>query len=146
MRNTFKSLFVLLLAVSAFAFTPNPTSNNWKLYKEIQGIQIFTKVGNCKLEHTKKSAKYMLFKYVNTTNKNLRITGHVDAYYNGNCRSCGLNSPNEYDFSIDLKAGTTQKGNCSDELKAFKLYYGQTDKENADLSKFELSQLAVATF
>lgn len=145
MRNTFKILFVLLIAFSASAFTPSTSSNDWKLYKEIQGVQVFTKVNSCKLEHTKNSANYLIFKYVNTTDKKVRISGRVDAYYNGICRSCGLNSPNEYEFSIDIKPNSTQKGNCSDELKAFKLYYGQLDKD-ADLSKFELSNVAVSTF
>ena len=146
MRNTIKTLFVLLLAISTTGFTPNSTANDWTLYKEVQGVQIFTKISNCKLEHTKNSNKYVIFKYVNSTKKNLRISGRVDAYYNGVCRSCNLNSPNEYEFSIDLQKGETQKGNCSDELKAFKLYYGHADTETHDLSKFELSNISVTEF
>jgi len=146
MRNTLKIILVLVIAFSASAFTPNTTSNDWKLYKEFQGIQVYTKVSSCKLEYTKNSAKYLIFKYVNTTNEKLRISGRVDAYYDGNCRSCGLSSPNEYEFSIDIKPNSTEKGNCSDEMKAFKLYYGQVGKETADLSKFELSNVTVAPF
>jgi len=146
MRKTIKILFVFLLAISAYSFTPISTSSDWKLYKEIQGVKIFTKISTCKLEYTKKSNKYIIFKYENTTKKNLRISGRVDAYYNGVCRSCNLDSPNEYEFSIDLKKGETQKGNCSDELKAFKLYYGHTDTDTPDLSKFELSNLNVTAF
>jgi len=146
MRKTIKFLFVLLLAISASSFTPDSTSSDWQLYKEIQGVKIFTKISKCKLEYTKKSNKYIIFKYENTTKKNLRISGRVDAYYNGVCRSCSLDSPNEYEFSIDLQKGETQKGNCSDELKAFKLYYGHSDTETHDLSKFELSNLNVTEF
>jgi len=146
MRKTHQLFTVLLVIIMSSAFAPNIDNSNWTLYKELNGVQIYTKVNNCQLPSTTKSNEYILFKYVNTTNKNKRISGRVDAYYNNLCRSCNLDSPNEYEFSIDLKAGQFQEGNCSDELKAFKLYYSSKDKRIAALSKFEFSNLIVADF
>ena len=146
MKKTFNLLSVLFVIIITSAFTPNSSSSDWTLYKEVNGVKIFTKVNACQLQSTNKSNQYVLFKYVNTTNKNKRISGRVDAYYNNLCRSCNLDSPNEYEFSIDLKAGQSQKGNCSDELKAFKLFYSSQDSRVAPLSKFELSNLNVVDF
>ena len=146
MKQTLKVLFVLIITVITTAFVSSSNKGDWKLYKEMNGVQIYTKTSICQLEHTTNSNNYVLFKYVNNTKKNLRVSGRVDAYYNNICRSCNLDSPNEYEFSIDLKAGQSQKGNCSDERKAFKLFYSTPDGKIAPLSKFELSNLSVHEF
>jgi len=143
MKKTIKVLFVILVATISAAFVSSSDQGEWKLYKELNGVKIYTKVSSCQLEYTNKSNQYLLFKYVNTSKKNLRISGRVDAYYNNICRSCNLDSPNEYEFSIDLQAGQSQEGNCSDERKAFKLYYKSADGSISPLSKFELSNLDV---
>ena len=146
MKKTFILFSVLFVIIITSAFTTTSNNSNWTLYKEINGVKIFTKINACPLPSTSKSNQYILFKYVNTTNKNKRITGRVDAYYNNLCRSCNLDSPNEYEFSIDLKSGQSQVGNCSDDQKAFKLFYSSEDTRIAPLSKFELSNLNVIDF
>ena len=146
MKKTIKLLFVLAITLASTAFISSSNQGDWKLHKEVQGIKIFTKVSSCQLEHTNKSNQYIIFKYVNISKKNLRISGRVDAYYNNICRSCNLDSPNEYEFMIDLKPGKSQEGNCSDEQKAFKLFYSSADSKIAPLSKFVFSKLNVSEF
>jgi len=146
MKKSIQILFILIITIGSTAFTNSSTKNDWKLYKEIQGIQIYSKMSSCMLEHTTNSNQYLIFKYINTTKKNLRLTGRIDPYFNNLCRSCNLDSPNEYEFSISLKPGESQEGNCSDELKAFKLFYSSSDNRVAPLSKFEYSNLTVNEF
>ncbi len=146
MKKTIKVLFVILVVAISTGFVSSSNQSTWELYKELNGVKIYTKKSNCQLQYTNKSNQYLLFKYVNTSNKNLRVSGRVDAYYNNICRSCNLDSPNEYEFSIDLQAGQSQEGNCSDERKAFKLFYKSADGSISPLSKFELSNLSVTEF
>lgn len=143
MKKTITTLFMVAIVIMSTAFINSSSKSDWKLYKEIQGIKIYTKSSKCQLQHTNKSNEYLIFKYENTTNKNLRITGRVDAWYNNICRSCNLASPNEYEFSIDLKPLATHEGNCSDEQKAFKLFHKSLDGSIAPLEKFELSNLNI---
>ncbi|RLD67849.1 MAG: hypothetical protein DRI84_01375 [Bacteroidetes bacterium] len=143
MKKSVIFLFVMAIAIISTAFSTSSNESEWKLYKEIQGVKIFTKTNKCQLQHTTKSNQYLLFKYVNTTNKALRISGRVDAWYNNLCRSCNLSSPNEYEFSIDLQASESREGYCSDDQKAFKLFYKSSDGSIAPLDKFELSNLNV---
>ncbi len=143
MKKTAIFIFVMAIAIISTAFNTSSNESEWKLYKEIQGVKIFTKVSNCQLQYTKKSNQYLIFKYENTTNKALRLSGRVDAWYSNTCRSCNLASPNEYEFSIDLQADESREGYCSDDQKAFKLFYKNTDGSIAPLDKFELSNLDV---
>lgn len=143
MKKSVIFLLVMAVVIISSAFNSSSNESEWKLYKEIQGVKIFTKVSKCQLQYTKKSNQYLIFKYENTTNKALRISGRVDAWYNNICRSCNLNSPNEYEFSIDLQAGESREGYCSDDQKAFKLFYKSMDGSIAPLDKFELNNLNV---
>jgi len=143
MKKSIIFLFVMAVAMMSTAFKTSSNESDWKLYKEIQGIKIYTKTSKCQLQYTDKSNQYLLFKYENTAKKSLRISGRIDAWYNNNCRSCNLESPNEYEFSIDLKPGDVREGFCSDDLKAFKLFYKSMDGSIAPLDKFELSNLTV---
>jgi hypothetical protein len=143
MKKTISLLLFVAFSFLITAFSSGPTQNDWKLYKEIDGIKIYTKTSACKLQHTNFKNLYLLFKYENSTNKDLRISGRVEPYYNNTCRSCGLDSPNEYDFSIDIPAGESREGNCSDEMKAFKLFKSSDNTNIAPLDKFIFSNLSV---
>jgi hypothetical protein len=143
MKKTISLLLFVAFSFLITAFSSGPTQNDWKLYKEIDGIKIYTKTSACILQHTNFKNLYLLFKYENSTNKDLRISGRVEPYYNNTCRSCGLDSPNEYDFSIDIPAGESREGNCSDEMKAFKLFKSSDNTNIAPLDKFIFSNLSV---
>jgi hypothetical protein len=143
MKNTITLLLIIAVASIISSFSSGTAQNDWKLYKEIDGIKIYTKTSSCKLQYSNSKNQYLIFKYENTTNKDLRISGRVEPYYNNNCRSCGLDSPNEYEFSIDIPAGKSREGNCSDEIKAFRLFKSSNNSDIAPLDKFILSNLTV---
>lgn len=141
--NTKFSLILILILAGVFSAFMDFSSENWVLYKELNGLKIYTRKTDCFLQDGVNKNQYLIFKYENNTKNALRVSGRVDAWYNGNCRSCGLDSPNEYEFSIDLPAGESREGNCSDELPAFKLYRKMGNSEKVMLTNFELSNLKV---
>ncbi len=141
--KTRASLLLIVILAGVFSAFMNSSGENWELYKEINGVKIYTRKMDCLLQDGVHKNQYLIFKYENNTKKPMRVSGRVDVWYNGNCRSCDLDSPNEYEFSIDLPAGESREGNCSDELPAFKLYRKMSDSEKVMLTKFELRNLNV---
>jgi len=138
--NTF--LFVSTMLILS-AFSSSSPQSNWKLYKEINGVKIYSRVVYCSPQYTKVTNMYLIFKYENSTSEKVRISGRMEPYYNNNCRSCGLSSPNEYEFSIDIPAGESRTGNCSDTQPAFKIFYKSPNNDRTPLSKFVISNLSV---
>ncbi len=116
-----KSIFLTLIILSSISFSFT-TNNEWKEYKSIDGVVIYTKNAHCSTEYNTSKNEYIVFKYVNTNDYNVRISWKLNLWNNDICRSCDLPSPNEYEQSLDIKAGETLEYNCSDNSPAFKIF------------------------
>lgn len=134
-----KSLIIIAL-ISFFSFSYT-TSNDWKLYKSIDGVKIFSKVESTQIGNFNRNM--LVFKYVNTTKKALNLKWKLNLYYGGVCRGCSLPSPNEYEMTLNLAAYETKTGNAKSDSKIFSFFYNSPNEELTPLDKFEFEGLKV---
>lgn len=140
MKKVTTLIAIIIIASFSFSFI---TSNEWQEYKSIDGVQILSKTANCETEYNTANNEYYVFKYVNTNDYSVRISWKLNLWNNGVCRSCNLPSPNEYELSLDLKAGQTLEYNCSDKSFAFKIFKSSTKGNINPKVKFEFANLKV---
>jgi len=142
----FKTISGLSLLVITIIFLSSFSQNDkgeWTKYKEIDNIIIYSKIIHCNTKHNTANNEYIVFKYVNTNKYNIRISWKLDIWYNEICRSCNLDSPNEYEISLDIAAGQELEYVCSDDNKAFMLFKS-SEKSNMHPSvRYEFNNLNV---
>ena len=132
---------IILSSILLFSFS---SVNQWKTYKSINGVNIYYKTANCNTEYNKVESEYYVFKYKNTNNYSVRLSWKLNVWVNDLCRSCNLPSPNEYELSLDIKAGQTLEYNCNDNSKAFKLFKTSKAVKTKDNIRFEFTQIMVS--
>ncbi|RLD43991.1 MAG: hypothetical protein DRI86_08620 [Bacteroidetes bacterium] len=137
-RITLSLITLILITLSSFS-----NNNDWKKYKEIDGVIIYSKITKCNTEYNTAINEYIVFKYVNTNSYNIRISWKLNLWHNDICRSCDLQSPNEYEISLDIKAGQTLEYICSDNNKAFKLFKSSKKGNMFPRVKYEFENLKV---
>ena len=108
-------LFVLF-SFSAFSqTTERPTE--WKLYKEISGVQFYYKYSECNDYNQGFHREYVLLKLVNTTSTALSCEWDNEMWYAEKCTSCPDKEDQkrnpELHRKVDLIAGGFIEGNCS---------------------------------
>lgn len=146
---------ILLLGLLAFMFNISRTfagNDGWTQYKSVDGVQIYSKVIPCTISSDpaikNSNQEIMIFKFVNTTAKEVSVDWVFDVWYGNNCRTCGLkaNQKKDYTHNLKLKANQTIEGTCSDKLDSgLMLLSGVQNKENQKkLTKFEMNNLIVS--
>ena len=135
------SVIIIAFSIFVLAFTNN--TNQWKDFKEIKGVKILTKTAKCATQYNTLKNEYYVFKYVNNNKYNIRLTYKINLWVGENCRSCDLSSPNEYEISLDIKAGQTLQYACSDDNKAFKLFKSSPKLKKVTKIKFDFINLRV---
>jgi hypothetical protein len=142
MKSLKKIIFFVVAALLVIT-TNNVFSqgqSSWKLVLEQSGVNVYSKVIINQSESPSYKHEYYLFKYENTTKKEVSLTWKLDVYYNGNCRTCGLNSPNEYELELILKPGETKIGDLNSQDKIYKLFKKDLSKEHAGNITFKLNK------
>ncbi|MCF8218532.1 MAG: hypothetical protein K9I29_03925 [Bacteroidales bacterium] len=139
------TLTIIATAVLFFLLVPrlNAQESEWKLYKEVNGVQIYEKPTECHDEANGLHQEMILLKFVNTTSRDFNITWTLEAWYDGTCTTCHDPDNPEYQFSTKLKAGESIQGTCdTEEGKTLRIFKGFLDKDNtATLTKFELKNI-----
>lgn len=132
------SIFLSLLTMSAQA-----QQNDWTLYKEVNGIQIFQKPTECHDVANGLHQEIILLKFVNTTPRDMEMTWTLEAWYDGKCLTCNDQDNPEYQFSQNIKGGESVSGTCDiNEGRTLRIFKGFLDKENTStLTKFELKNI-----
>ena len=140
-----KHIFLPLILTLAFVLASFSSNNDskWVEYKNIDGVTIFTKNAMCNTEYNTANNEYYVFKYVNSNSYDIRISWKLNLWQNDICRSCDLPSPNEYELSLDIKAGQTLEYSCSDDSKAFKIFKASEKGNMHPKVKFEFQGLKV---
>ncbi|MFO8087152.1 MAG: hypothetical protein R6T91_04990 [Bacteroidales bacterium] len=126
---------VSILLLSSFQFIPT-NSSSWEKIQSVEGVDIYQK--QVEVETSEYHHSYIVFRYVNTTNKAAYLKWKLNIWYNDNCRSCDLKSPNEYEMSLALHPGETIEGTSQDKDKKLRLFH--SDRNNSatqQLSKVE---------
>ncbi len=115
----FFSLLILILT-SEISFSQNVNAiekyplDEWTLYQEISGVEIYFQKTECHDIKYDKHAEYVLIKIINTTKKDLKVQWKREIWYNYECFNCESESE-EYISKVLVKAGESIEGNCSKE-------------------------------
>ncbi len=126
---------------NAYSITPD---NDWKLYKSINGIEIYYANEECHDFANGTHYEYIVFKFINTTSVSKKITWSENLYYNGKCNGCDGKSDNPL-FEVELKSNETKQGGCGndngDVYRIFSRFLNYTDKPV--LTKYDFTNLIV---
>lgn len=86
---------------------------------------------------------YKVFKYENENNFDISASWRTDLYVNGQCRSCGLSSPNEYEKTIQMKAKEKMEYSAKQSGNLYKvLDYIETNSQGR-IEKIEITNLNI---
>ncbi len=142
--------FILLLGFLLFGnslFSQNNSEefSSWKLYKEISGLQIFSKEIGCHDNQNGIHEQYIVFQFVNSTSETISVSWQKELWYNEKCTTCDKPSNTENTFQLVLAPGETYEGNCdkssSPGLKIFSHFLNTV--KGSKLTKFEFKNMEV---
>lgn len=137
--------FIFSIAIMLTFMSKNLSAqeNDWKLYKEVNGVQIYQKTIECHDEANGLHQEIILLKFVNTTSQDFEMTWTLEAWYDGKCSTCHDPDNPEYQFSVKIEGGESVEGTCDiAEGKTLRIFKGFLDKEGtAQLTKFELKNI-----
>lgn len=143
----------LLLAVLVFTMLFNnltfaqnsENQTEWKLYKEVTGLQIYTNDLNCHDNQNGIHNQFICFQFINNSNETMTVSWQHELWYNDKCTTCGRPANNENTYKIILAPGESIEGNCdktsSSGLKIFSNFINTA--KGSKLSKFEFKNLEV---
>lgn len=139
-KAVFFTAIVIAISFIATSFTKPTDSGNWEKFKTFKGVDFYQKSLVVSGENFKH--EYIVFKYVNTSSKQINLNWKLNIYYGDNCRSCNLQSPNEYEINLKLASNQTIVSSEKSEGFKHKIFVKDLNKQNqTQLSKFELSNL-----
>lgn len=94
----------------SFCLSHGQENNNlWEAFKAADELKIETKTSDCHLDNAFHQ-QWKLFRMKNTTSRVLKVSYHLDLYYNNECSTC--NSV-EYEYTFELQPHQTLGGECS---------------------------------
>jgi len=131
-------LFFLIGFISFGAF-----SNEWKLYKEVDGINIYFKNIVCEHPETKEKMEYTILKFSNSSNTDKTIQFQKQYSFNGVCQNCN-NEIDPNDVILNLKPKSSIEGDCTFADYNLKLFYQYPDRKNdLLLTDFQITNIKV---
>ncbi len=136
MKNILLTLIIALFSFFSFA------QNEWTLYKNIEGVKIYSKDSDC-YPKDGMAQTAVLFRFENTTNRPLTIDWRIRVWYNGEENTKNIGSEENH-YYLTLDSMEIKKGNC--ELKNNMLFlYKKFLKfeKSSKLTRFELDDLNV---
>jgi len=145
MKSFILSISILLLGGASIAQQNTLVkSNNWTPKVNNTEVEISYKLADCNFVMEGFHNEYMLVKYKNKTNQNLRLEWKFDYYYNGNCANCN-NTNGEDIYTIELKPGETIEGKCEWPTKRNTMVFSKflNRNSNAVLTNFEFTNLKI---
>ncbi len=146
-----KTLFYsTIIGIIVFFFSCNllnaqstNSKNDWELFKETQGIKIFTKVQEYHDNKYDQHQEYYILKFVNTTSENVNVSWKTELWYNNKCITCNSESE-EYKFSIKINANDAVEGDVNIKDNTFRIFKRFLNyKDKSELTKFDLTNLKI---
>lgn len=132
----FTTLIIIAIVSSSFNKT-----DEWHLYRQDKGIQIYYKQVDCDDVKNGLFQKYVIFKLINTTDFDIKIEWENQLWYNDKCVTCEGNYDNN-NISIIIKAHNKVEGDCTNsKLSIFSEFKNHADVDK--LTKFELNNLNI---
>jgi hypothetical protein len=142
-KSCFTLIYFLIFSLNLISQNSSKTitapENEWKLYKELAGVKVYTQIDECHDFKNGTHYEYIMLKFVNTTLSNKKIKWVENLYYNGICNTCDGNSDKQV-YEFELASKQIKQGNCeldeNDMFRIFNRFLNYTDKPV--LTKFEL--------
>ena len=144
--NFILCLFFSLLSFQlAFGQNTSEDLSSWKLYKEISGLQIFSKEIGCHDSQNGIHEQYIVFQFINNTTEKITVVWQKEVWYNDKCVTCDIPSHLENNYTFSLAPGESVEGTCeassSSGLKIFN-HFMNTSK-GSKLTKFEFKNMKI---
>jgi len=121
------------------------SQNEWRLYKSVSGVNIYTKNSDCYFKDgNNMNQTVVLFKLENTTGNKITIQWDLRVWYNG-VEAVNNTTPGERHVSFSIDANSSLEADCSLKKKNLYLYKKYLDFEKSKtLTKFVLENLRVS--
>ena len=140
--------FLLLFFLASFSFTglqaqeTNADKVEWKLYSELNGVQIYYKNVECNDVHNGIYSEYVYLQIVNTADVAMSVSWDEEIWRDNKCLSCGKN-PAEFHKEITIDSGDIVEPDCKTkrDLKIFVKFLNNIN--SSKLTKFELNNLTI---
>ena len=120
--------------------------DSWKLYKEISGLQVFSKEINCNDNQNGIHQKFIIFQFVNSTSEKMTINWQKETWYDGKCTTCGKPASTENTYILTLAPGESTEASCDNTsmggLKIFSNFLNTV--KGSHLTQFEFKNLSVS--
>lgn len=138
----YKQIALLLsLLITLVIFSSFNKKDEWNLYQQSKGIQVYYKLTDCDDEENGLFQKFIIFKLVNTTDFDVTVKWTNQLWYNEKCTTCnGTNEDNAVE--ITLKAHKEIVGDYKNKnLSIFSEFKNHPDVDK--LTNFELKDLTI---
>jgi hypothetical protein len=145
-----KYIFILAILLAMFSnfltFSQDVTnSGSWKLYKEITGLQIFSKELSCNDDQNGIHQQFIIFQFVNSTSEQMNISWQKETWYDEKCTTCDKPANNENTYHLTLEPGESIEATCDKNspsgLKIFSNFLNTV--KGSHLTKFEIKNLSI---
>jgi hypothetical protein len=137
-----KKILVLALSIAISTLTYSQT-DNWSLYKTVEGIEIYTQEVEC-LENKLPDQTAYIVKVVNSTNKNLTVEWDLAIWYNGKLIT-GSEPSAENHQTVVLGKNETRIGDCETPRGALYIIKGfKAASSTTKLTKFEFQNIQIS--
>lgn len=120
----------------------NPITD-WTTYVQNERIRIEYTLVSC-YPNSGLDFETILLRFTNLTSQDLEIDWHIDLFYDGTCRTCGVG---EYERTMPLSAHGVLEGSCDNlsnkKLELFSKFIDPAYTKGAQLTSFQLNNLLV---
>ena len=136
-----KIIIISIISVIFFLIHSSFTTNEWTLYYQSNGIQLYYQEADCDDVSNGLFQKFIIIKVINTTDFKVRINWEKELWYNNKCTTCsGENEGSTTEFTSLPKSETV--GDCNN--RDFSIFQSfKNHKDTPVLTRFELKNITI---
>lgn len=109
--SSVKSLLVVFtMFFSGFLYSQDSSREAWVLEESQDGIEVFSKIVSCDTEGSSVPFDYLLFKVVNNSEYQKKVSLKFEIHFDEGCNGC--NGNDETSREIDLQPGEILEPSC----------------------------------
>jgi hypothetical protein len=138
-----RKIFYLTLISSVLILAKSNAQSSWTMHQDLEKIKIEKKSTQCTYKGSDVILEYIFLKITNKTNREVRISFHLDSYFDGQCRSCGSA---EYDFVFKVPANSSLEPVCEfkNDVDKLAVFVKNVNRPNySSFDKFEINNLVI---
>jgi hypothetical protein len=142
MKFSKRAIFIIIAMIFlGFSNSSFIKTNEWNLYTQSKGVQIFYKNSDCDDVENGLYQKFIIFKIVNTTDFKINVEWKNKLWYNEKCITCEAGKENKL-INVILNPKSEIVGDCTNrDLSIFSEF--KNHPEVVKLTNFELVELNI---